>query len=300
MLNVERLCVKKDGEFEVLHECTSAKNAGAKKQERALYEQRTQQNLQKLAVMQEKLYADGKEGVVVILQAMDAAGKDSAVKHVIGALNPQGVDIVSFKQPTKEELAHDYLWRAVRALPTRGKIAIFNRSYYEDVLVVQVHHLEKTYRMAERCIDDDFFEKRYRQIVDFERYLYENSYRVVKIFLNVSKERQKERFLERIDDPAKNWKFSQADLKERAHFESYQKAYRDVIDATAKRDTPWYVVPADQKWLARYCISEILVNTMNEINPEFPELSDEEKAGLAQCRTLLTADSQEEKEKNKK
>ena len=120
------------------------------------------------------------------------------------------------------------------------------------------------------------------------------------IFLNVSKERQKERFLERIDDPAKNWKFSQADLKERAHFESYQKVYRDVIDATAKRDTPWYVVPADQKWLARYCISEILVNTMNEINPEFPELSDEEKAGLAQCRTLLTADSQEEKEKNKK
>lgn len=287
MLNVERLCVRKEGEFEVLRKCTSAKRAGVKKQERALYEQRTAQNLQELALMQEKLYAEGEEGVVVVLQAMDAAGKDSAVKHVIGAVNPQGVDVVSFKQPTKEELAHDYLWRAMRALPVRGKMAIFNRSYYEDVLVVQVHHMEKTYRMAKRCIDEDFFEKRYRQIVDFERYLYENSYRVIKIFLNVSSEKQKERFLERIDDPAKNWKFSQADLKERAFFDRYQEIYEDVINATAHRDAPWYIVPADQKWLARYCISEILIHVLREIDPQFPQLSEEEKKNLAQCRALL-------------
>lgn len=293
MLNVERLCVKKEGEFEVLKGCTSAKRAGVKKQDRALYEERTQQNLQQLALLQEKLYAEGKEGVVVVLQAMDAAGKDSAVKHVIGAVNPQGVDVVSFKQPTKEELAHDYLWRAVRALPQRGKMAIFNRSYYEDVLVVQVHHLEKTYRMADRCIEDDFFEKRYRQITDFERYLYENSYRVVKIFLNVSSEKQKERFLERIDDPAKNWKFSAADLKERAFFDRYQEIYQDVIDATARPHTPWYIVPADQKWLARYCISEILVQALREIDPQFPQLSEEEKKNLAQCRSLLTEQKEE-------
>ena len=264
-----------------------------KKQDRALYEERTQQNLQQLALLQEKLYAEGKEGVVVVLQAMDAAGKDSAVKHVIGAVNPQGVDVVSFKQPTKEELAHDYLWRAVRALPQRGKMAIFNRSYYEDVLVVQVHHLEKTYRMADRCIEEDFFEKRYRQITDFERYLYENSYRVVKIFLNVSSEKQKERFLERIDDPAKNWKFSAADLKERAFFDRYQEIYQDVIDATARPHTPWYIVPADQKWLARYCISEILVQALREIDPQFPQLSEEEKKNLAQCRSLLTEQKEE-------
>ena len=178
---------------------------------------KTAENLEKMTALQDAFYADGREGLVIILQALDAAGKDSTVKHVMGGLNPQGVQVTSFKQPTSEELHHDFLWRVNKALPPRGSIAIFNRSYYEDVLV-QVHDLQKTYQMAPRVLEDskkDFFEKRYRQIRSYEEYLYENSYRVVKIFLHVSKDEQKKRFLERIDRPEKNWKFSCSDLKER-------------------------------------------------------------------------------------
>ena len=168
---------------------------------------RTAKNLAEMAQLQDAFYADGREGLIIVLQALDAAGKDSTVKHVMGGLNPQGVTVHSFKQPSKEELAHDYLWRVNRALPARGSIAIFNRSYYEDVLVVQVHDLYKTYRMAPRTLEDprkEFFKKRYRQIRQYEEYLYENSYRVLKLFLHVSKEKQKERLLERIDTPGKN------------------------------------------------------------------------------------------------
>lgn len=183
---------------------------------------KTAENLEKMAALQDAFYADGREGLVIILQALDAAGKDSTVKHVMGGLNPQGVQVTSFKQPTSEELHHDFLWRVNKALPPRGSIAIFNRSYYEDVLVVQIHDLQKTYQMAPRVLEDskkDFFEKRYRQIRSYEEYLYENSYRVVKIFLHVSKDEQKKRFLERIDRPEKNWKFSCSDLKERMRFD---------------------------------------------------------------------------------
>ncbi len=251
---------------------------------------KTADNLQRMAELQDAFYADGREGLVVVLQALDAAGKDSMVKHVMGGLNPQGVTVHSFKQPGKEELAHDYLWRVNRALPARGSIAIFNRSYYEDVLVVQVHDLQKTYRMAPRVLEEEkreFFRKRYRQIRQYEEYLYENSYRVVKILLHVSKDKQKERFLERIETPAKNWKFSADDLKERALFDTYTRVFDEVVTETASAHSPWYVIPADQKWYARYLVSEIVTDALDHCCHEYPQLSPEARARLDDYRRAL-------------
>ncbi|MCI1722629.1 MAG: polyphosphate kinase 2 family protein [Lachnospiraceae bacterium] len=256
---------------------------------------KTKKNHEKIFALQDKFYADGHEGLLIVLQAMDAAGKDSTVKHVMSGVNPQGIDVYSFKQPTSTELAHDFLWRVNRCLPVRGKIAMFNRSYYEDVLVVKVHEINKTYHMAKRVIDDpDFFEKRYRQICDYERYLYENSYRVIKIFLNVSLDEQKKRFLERIDDPEKNWKFSSSDLKERARWDDYHKAYEDAVNATATPEAPWYVLPADQKWYTRYLVSEAILKVLEDIDPQYPELPDEQKALLADNKKELTSGALDE------
>ena len=256
---------------------------------------KTADNLQRMAELQDAFYADGREGLVVVLQALDAAGKDSMVKHVMGGLNPQGVTVHSFKQPGKEELAHDYLWRVNRALPARGSIAIFNRSYYEDVLVVQVHDLQKTYRMAPRVLEEEkreFFRKRYRQIRQYEEYLYENSYRVVKILLHVSKDKQKERFLERIETPAKNWKFSADDLKERALFDTYTRVFDEVVTETASAHSPWYVIPADQKWYTRYLVSEIVTDALDRCCHEYPQLSPEARARLDDYRRALEQDEQ--------
>lgn len=271
----------------------AAKEAGLDKQTAA---REMEKNIARCAELQDALYADGREGIVIVLQAMDAAGKDSTIKHVMSGMNPQGVSVTSFKQPSKEELAHDYLWRAVRALPERGRIAIFNRSYYEDVLVVDVHDMYKGYRMASRCIDESeetFFKKRYRQINGFEEYLYENGFRVVKIFLNVSKETQKERFLARIDDETKNWKFSASDLKERAYWDEYMKTYQSVIRATSTKHSPWYVVPADKKWYARYLVSQILLDTLEACRPQYPELPRADRENLAACRASLEAEGGE-------
>lgn len=254
---------------------------------------KTAENIEKMAALQDKFYADGREGLVIVLQALDAAGKDSTVKHVMSGMNPQGVKVTSFKQPSSEELKHDFLWRVNKALPERGCIAIFNRSYYEDVLVVQVHDLQKGYHMAERVLKDDkdeFFKKRYRQIRDYEEYLYENSYRVVKIFLHVSKDEQKKRFLERIENPTKNWKFSSADLKERALFDDYLDTFEKVIDETATKHSPWYALPADQKWYTRYLVSEIVLDELKKCSSAYPVLSPEEQTRLADCRTQLKAE----------
>ncbi len=253
------------------------------------------ENQIKMAQLQDKLYADGKEGVIFVLQAMDAAGKDSTIKHVIGPLNPQGVEVVSFKQPSIEELSHDYLWRAHSSLPVRGKIGILNRSYYEDVLVVRVHNLQNRYKMATRCIDKtekEFFDKRYSQIRNYEEYLYENSYRIVKIFLHVSQEEQKKRFLSRIDDESKNWKFSSSDLKERAYFKKYMHAYEEAIENTATKHSPWYILPADQKWYTRYLVSEIVVKTLQECSPKYPELPKTELEALESCKAKLLAENE--------
>lgn len=252
--------------------------------------EKTAENQAKISALQEKLYADGREGVILVLQAIDAAGKDSTVKHVMSGINPQGVMVTSFKQPTSEELAHDFLWRVNKHLPQRGMIGIFNRSYYEDVLVVQVHKINHNYHMAKRVVemdDEKFFKKRYNHIRNYEEYLYDNSYRIVKIFLNVSKEEQKARFLERIDNPEKNWKFDEGDLKERALWDEYHKTFEDVINATATKECPWYVLPADQKWYTRYLVSEILLKTLEDIDPQYPDFPDEKKAILAECRKSL-------------
>ena len=253
----------------------------------------TAENLQKMAALQDAFYADGREGLIIVLQALDAAGKDGTVKHVMSGLNPQGVQVTSFKQPTSEELRHDFLWRINRALPPRGTIAIFNRSYYEDVLVVQVHDLQKSYQMADRVLADSkktFFKKRYRQIRNYEEYLFDNSYRVVKIFLNISKKEQKKRFLERIDNPAKNWKFSAGDLAERQHFDEYLDTFEEVIDATATPESPWYALPADRKWYTRYLVSEIVLDALQQCSHTYPQLDAAAQAALKDCRTALEAE----------
>ena len=228
--------------------------------------------------------------MVILLQAMDAAGKDSTIKHIMSGVNPQGVSVTSFKSPSSEELAHDYLWRAITHLPKRGYIGLFNRSYYEDVLVVRVHDMRKGYAMPKRTLDmpeDEFFDKRFRQIRDFEEYLWENGYRVLKIFLNVGLDEQKDRFLARIDDETKNWKFSHSDMKERALWPAYMKAFEDTIDKTSTKHAPWYVIPADQKWYARYLVSEAVVDVLKACDPQYPEMPEEEKALMASCKEEL-------------
>ncbi len=277
------------GTFKVADYPTSAKMDKARKAE---YQQLTADNVLKMSELQDRLYAHGVEGVVIMLQAMDAAGKDSTIKHVMSGVNPQGVSVYSFKQPSKEELAHDYLWRAVKNLPERGKIALFNRSYYEDVLVVKVHNMRRGYAMPERTLDmgdDEFFAMRYRQITNFEDYLFENGYRLLKIFLNVGLDEQRNRFLERIERPEKNWKFSAGDLDERELWPQYMEAFEDAINGTSTERNPWYIIPADQKWFARWLVSEAVVKTLEACDPQYPELSEEEKAGLADCKARLEA-----------
>ena len=254
---------------------------------------KTAKNQAKIFALQDKLYAEGKEGLLIILQARDAAGKDSTIRHVMGGVNPQGVQVYSYKQPSKEELEHDFLWRCNRNLPRRGMIAIFNRSYYEDVLVVKVRKLYKNYNMAKRCLkESDVIKKRYKHIRDYEEYLYDSSYRVLKIFLNVSKEKHKERFMERIDSQEKNWKFSSSDLSERAIWDEYSAAYEDAINETASRNAPWYVFPADQKWYTRYLVSEAILDVLKKISPQYPELPETEAAQLGVYKEALMKEEQ--------
>ena len=246
-----------------------------------------EKNLQKMAEYQDKLYAEGREALLVIVQAMDAAGKDGTIKHIFTVFNPAGVNVYSYKTPTKEELAHDFLWRTIKNLPERGKIAIFNRSYYEDVLVGKVHKLYESQVMPERFFKGDVIKRRYEEINNFEKYINDNGIRVLKFFLNESKEEQKKRFLERIDDESKNWKFSQADITERGYWEDYMEAYESAINNTSTEYAPWYVIPADKKWYARTLISEIVCDALKEIDPKYPNLGDESKASLADCRRML-------------
>ncbi len=244
-------------------------------------------NILKLEVLQDRLYAEGKESLLVILQAMDAGGKDGAIKHVMSGVNPQGVKVVNFKQPSSEDLSHDYLWHYVKKLPERGKIGIFNRSYYEDVLVNKVHDLYKIQPMPNRCITDNIFEKRYEQIKNFEKYLWENGTRIVKFFFNISKEEQKKRFMKRIELKNKNWKLSDSDVKERKFWDDYMEAFETAINKTSTAFAPWYVIPADKKWFARYFVSEVIVNALDDINPKYPKVSKEKKKMIRQCKEYL-------------
>jgi len=244
-------------------------------------------NIVEIAKLQDKLYAEGKTALLIIFQAMDAAGKDSAIKHAMSGINPQGVEVVSFKQPSAEELSHDYLWRTAKALPARGKIAIFNRSYYEDVLVVKVHKLYENMNLPARCKGKNIIEKRYGQIRGFEDYLWENGIVTVKFFLHLSKETQLKRFLERIDNKDKNWKFSDADVRERKHWDNYQEAYQAAIEATASKNNPWYVVPADKKWYTRAVISSVLLSVMKKLDPQYPTVTEEQAEALVKSKKTL-------------
>jgi PPK2 family polyphosphate:nucleotide phosphotransferase len=231
------------------------------------------EGVQQLVGLQEKLYADDRWSVLIILQAMDAAGKDSVVEHVMSGLNPQGVQVHSFKQPSAEELDHDFLWRAARNLPERGRIGIFNRSYYEEVLVVRVHpELLERQKLPKSLNGKDLWQQRFDDICAFERHLTHNGTRILKFFLHVSKEEQRKRFLDRIDEPAKRWKFSMADVAERKFWDKYQDAYEDMIRHTSQPEAPWFVVPADHKWFTRMVVAGALVQELQALGVDFPKV----------------------------
>lgn len=263
---------------------TSCDKAVDKEKVKTLY---FPQILDDLSLLQAKLYAQSTYGLVIVLQAMDAAGKDGTIRHVFSHLDPNGVHVVSFKQPSSEEKAHDYMWRINKALPRRGDIGIFNRSHYEDVVITRVHDLIQHDKIPKDLVDKNLWETRYRQINDWERYLYENGFPVVKIFLHVSKNEQRDRLAERILNKKKNWKFSMADINERRHWDKYQEFYSEMISATSKKHAPWYIVPADNKWYTRFVVAQIVENALKQIAPKFPEMSKEIKDQLMEFRRLI-------------
>ena len=249
-------------------------------------------NIERMAELQNVLYAENQRALLIIFQAMDAAGKDSAIKHVMSGLNPQGCEVTSFKQPSSEELDHDYLWRSMKKLPERGRIGIFNRSYYEEVLVVRVHPEILQFQQLPNKIknDQDIWKERFEQIRNFENYLAENGIHVLKFFLNVSKEEQKERFLERINRPEKNWKFSASDAKERSFWNDYMNAYEDAMEKTSTKDAPWFVVPADHKWFTRIVVSNIIIGKMESLNLEYPQVSEAHMKNLLEAKEMLESE----------
>jgi PPK2 family polyphosphate:nucleotide phosphotransferase len=241
-----------------------------------------------LSELQEMLFAQDRWGILVILQAMDAAGKDSTIKHVMSGVNPQGCSVTSFKTPSSEELDHDFLWRALRYLPQRGHIGIFNRSYYEEVLVARVHsEILARERVPAELLSDKIWEDRFEDINALERYLSRNGIVVLKFFLHVSKKEQKARFLERLNEPEKNWKFSAADVLERQDWDEYMRAYEEMIRNTSTKSAPWYVVPADHKWIMRLVVAEALVYTLEKLKLSFPDLDAEKRNDLKKARNAL-------------
>jgi PPK2 family polyphosphate:nucleotide phosphotransferase len=257
----------------------------------------------KLTEIQEKLYASNRYSVLIVIQAMDAAGKDGVIKHVMSGLNPQGVGVTPFKTPTHQELEHDYLWRHYIALPSRGMFGIFNRSHYENVLVTRVH---PEYILNENLpgikavkdIDNSFWEKRFKQINHFEKTLSDNGTVILKFFLHLSKKEQKKRLLERINDLSKNWKFSSGDLKERGLWKEYRKAYEDAMKNTSTDHAPWFVVPADDKWFTRIVIANIIVNELSKLDLSYPQLTDQQKKELETAKKILTGESESPADNN--
>ena len=247
-----------------------------------------EQGVALLSEMQDMLYAQSSWGLLLIFQAMDAAGKDGTIKHVMSGVNPQGVDVFSFKAPSVEEIAHDFLWRTNRRLPARGKIGIFNRSYYEEVLVVRLHpELLDKQRIPKEYREDHIWRNRYEDINAFEKYLTWNGIAIRKFFLNVSRKEQKRRFLERLENPEKHWKFSADDVKERKHWNEYQAAYEKMIRNTASKHAPWVVVPADNKWFTRLLVTATIVEVLAGMNLEYPKVSEEQRAALKEARKQL-------------
>jgi PPK2 family polyphosphate:nucleotide phosphotransferase len=250
-----------------------------------------EQGIELLSGYQEKLYAENRRALLVVIQALDAAGKDSAIKHVLSGINPTGVQVTSFKAPSTEELDHDYLWRAVRALPGRGMIGIFNRSYYEEVLVVRAHPaFLDPQRLPPETLGDGLWKQRFEEINNFERYLVSQGTDVLKIFLNVSKEEQRERQLERIDRPEKNWKFNAGDIEERKYWDKYTAAFEEVFTYTSTKWAPWYVVPADAKWFTRLAVAAIIAEKLIEMDPQFPTVSEEARQKMLAARAELAGE----------
>ncbi len=253
------------------------------------YQKLLDEHVAQLSALQQLLYASNGHAILLIFQAMDAAGKDGAIKHVMSGVNPQGCQVFSFKHPSPEELQHDFLWRSTRVLPERGKIGIFNRSYYEEVLIVRVHpEILRSEGLPDApASEKSLWHGRYRSIAHLERHLHDNGTRVVKFFLHLSKEEQRKRFLERIDDPQKNWKFSQADIAERAFWKQYMQAYEDCLSATSSDDAPWYIVPADDKRTCRLIVSQITVETLQGLNMAYPKTGAQRRRELLSIRRRL-------------
>ncbi len=251
-----------------------------------------QEGVEMLSEYQARLAAQDTWGVIVVLQAIDAAGKDGTIRHVMSGVNPQGVAVHSFKVPSAEELDHDFLWRYAQRLPERGEIGIFNRSHYEEVLVVRVHpeNLDRQ-KLPERSKQGDIWQRRYREINNWERYLTDNGFRIVKLFLNLSREEQRTRFLRRLDLPDHNWKFSAADLRERDRWDDYQTAFSEMLSHTSTEWAPWHVIPADRKWFARLGAAAVLVHTLMDIDPRFPAVTYEQRAALIDARRRLEAEA---------
>jgi PPK2 family polyphosphate:nucleotide phosphotransferase len=257
-------------------------------------EELLRRGVEMLAEYQDRLAAQDTYGVLMVLQALDAAGKDGTIRHVMSGVNPQGVSVHGFKVPSAEELDHDYLWRYAQRLPARGEIGIFNRSYYEEVLVVRVHpEVLANEKLPKASRKAGIWKRRYREINDWERYISDQGFRLVKIFLNLSKEEQRRRFLARVDTPEKNWKFSAADARERDSWDAYQKAYSEMLSATSTEWAPWHVIPADRKWFARIGAAAVLVDALMRIDPKYPVIGDDQRKALEEARQELEAEAPE-------
>jgi PPK2 family polyphosphate:nucleotide phosphotransferase len=288
-----------DGKKFRLKDISPKDTRGIKSKERAL--ELLQQGVDRLRELQDRLYAQDCWAVLLIFQAMDAAGKDGTIKHVMSGINPQGCQVFSFKAPSNEELDHDYLWRAARALPERGRIGIFNRSYYEEVLVVRVHEeILKSQKLPASLITKNVWRERYEDISNFERYLSRNGVIIRKFFLHVSKEEQRQRFLSRLREPDKNWKFSMADAKERNCWDAYQEAYEDAIRETASDQAPWYVVPADHKWFTRMVVAAAVVDALEELDLKYPVVDAHKREELKLVQTELEKEGSATQSKKKK
>jgi PPK2 family polyphosphate:nucleotide phosphotransferase len=279
--------VTKGGEFRI-KDVDPGDTLWLKTEDKAKAKEALAMGVEALAGLQELLYAQDQWAVLLIFQAMDAAGKDGAIKHVMSGINPQGCQVYSFKAPTSEDLDHDYLWRCMKNLPERGRIGIFNRSYYEEVLVVRVHpqFLEKQ-KLPRKLVTRDVWKERYEDIRNYEQYMTRNGLIIRKFFLHVSKKEQKKRFLDRLEKPEKHWKFSDADVKERGFWDQYMEAYEDMIRHTATKNAPWYVVPADNKWFTRVVVAAAVIEALADLNLKFPEVNQEKLKELAAAKASL-------------
>lgn len=279
-MDIEKYRVKPDEKVELSKYPTSEEERFSDEE---LREKRIPETIEKMKELHLKLHAEEEKGVVVVLQAMDAAGKDEAITYIFSNLTAQGIKVSQFKKPSENDLKHDYLWRFREGLPARGQIGIFNRSYYEEVIAPRVHDLLGETPLPDELIDEGIWKARYRQINDFERYLVENGFPVVKFFFNMSKEEQKRRLLERMKDPAKNWEFSFNDVREREYWDGYQDIFEDMLNNTSQDYAPWYVLPADNEWHSRYIVAEVMADVLGKINPSFPEIAGEERTKLEEA-----------------